>query len=184
MVFPTLSHKANSLYSCSLYSQKPKQILKTWPAFRDFNNRKLRTPKSEMKFELTALRAKLKLKIFLSGLGGIWKVLQLHMRFTQPAFPCVFVPQTLYEAMAVEKILFFNQCRWAEIFSVEDKCFIEFNYVEMFIMSSVYKRRKALSIKSWKWEKFTRFTPELGRNYFIAFSCWCFNWFLFQRYKM
>lgn len=52
------------------------------------------------------------------------------------------------------KIVFFNQCRCCERkFSgvgAEDKCFIEFNYVEMLLMSCVYKQRRAPAIKSWK----------------------------------
>lgn len=50
-----------------------------------------------------------------------------------------------------ETRFFFNQCHQAETLrssSTPDKCFIEFNYVEMLIMSNVYKRRKALPIKS------------------------------------
>lgn len=53
---------------------------------------------------------------------------------------------------------YFNQRRRAEIVCRAGgyKCFIEFNYVEMFIMSDVYNWRKALPIKS--------------RNYFPIFS--------------
>lgn len=51
------------------------------------------------------------------------------------------------------EIVFFNQCRWRGKFPgvrAEDKCFIEFNYAEMFLMSCVYKQGNALAIKSGK----------------------------------
>lgn len=113
------------------------------------------------------------------------KFLRLHIRFARRLrLPCVFASQTLHAMLVWEwKNSAFSISVVERKFSAveamkrEDKCFIEFNYVEMFIMSCVYKRRKALSIKSreksgseWKSLSFQSLV-RTGKIIFIALSC-------------
>lgn len=73
---------------------------------RDFNG----------KTELTALSAKLKLNIFVLTGMKLWKILQLHIRFTRVRFHsaniCVGAEMS---SVLFYFSFFFNQRRWAEI---------------------------------------------------------------------
>lgn len=64
-----------------------------------------------------------------------------HIRATL-SFPANICENCVFQSMSLER-------KFSGI-GAEDKCFIEFNYVEMILMSCVYKQRKALAIKSRK----------------------------------